>query len=278
MELCGVLVASYHVVKGQAPTSHPFNLSQGTSSTEQVSAPVAPSPLTPGNSPRPKWQHPSPDLVDVLPPGGTMSKATPEGTPSSKQWEIPPLHRVLMQSCLEAFSQDNCLVREMREEYFKRHSPNFTMENTHDLSDIFGHMAETAKLLGLAIYEIKEVWVGLDELQQANYALRTLPKGLTFLQVVPPLESPKVMGLIGIHDLDALHHFNGMTHYPCCRKEGQNEGTVVNHLWMVHYRLSLMCDKCFNYPSTSLDTLCCHSWQNDQPSGEGGPNKSSSSM
>ena len=115
-----------------------------------------------------------------------------------------------MQSHLEAFSQDTHLVKEMKE-YFKRHSPNFTTENTHDLSDIFWHMAKTAKLLGLAIYEIKEVWVGPDELWQANYALRTLLKGLKFLRVVPPSESPKVMGLMGIHDPDALCCFNGMT-------------------------------------------------------------------
>ena len=66
-------------------------------------------------------------------------------------------------------------------------------------------MVETAKLLGLAIYKIQEVWKGPDELQQANYALRSLPKGLKFLRVVPPLEFPKVIGLVGIHDPDALH-------------------------------------------------------------------------
>ena len=92
-------------------------------------------------------------------------------------------------------------------------------------------MAKTTKLLGSAIYEIKEVWKGLDELQQANYTLRTLLKGLKFLRVVPPSEFPKVMGLTGIHDLDTLCHFNGMTHCPWCRKEGQNEGTIINHLW-----------------------------------------------
>ena len=142
-----------------------------------------------------------------------------------------------MLSCQEAFSRDTSLVRE---EYFKRHFPNFTTENTRDLSDIFWHMAQTAKLLSLAIYEIKEVWVGLDELQQANYTLRTLPMGLRFLRAVPLLESPKVMGLMGIHDPDVLHCFNGMTHCSWCRKEGQNEGTIINHLWTVHYRLSLM--------------------------------------
>ena len=100
----------------------------------------------------------------------------------------------------------------------------------HDLSEVFRHMAESTKLLGLAIYEIQEVWEGPDELQQANYALRSLLKGLKFLQVVPPLESPKVMGLVSIHNPDALCHFNGMTQCPWCGKEGQNEGTFINHL------------------------------------------------
>ena len=153
--------------------SYPFSFSQGVSSSEQVSAPMALSPPVPEHSPRPKQQHPSPDLVDVLPPGGTMSKATQEGPPSSKQQEIMPLHKALTQSCLEAFSQDSSLVSKMREEYFRRHCPNFNTENTHDLSNIFWCMGKTAELLGSAIYEIKEVWTGLDELQQANYALRT---------------------------------------------------------------------------------------------------------
>ena len=144
------------------------------------------------------------------------------------------------------------------------------MEGTCYLSEVFRCMAETTKLLGSAIYEIKEVWKGPDELQQANYTLRALLKGLKFLRALPPLDSPKVMGLVGIHDPDALHHFNGVTHCPWCRKEVQNEGTVVNHLQMVHYRLSLVCNKCYNYLSTSSDTLHCHGQQNCQPSGEGG--------
>ena len=64
------------------------------------------------------------------------------------------------------------------------------MDGTCDLSEVFRCMAESAKLLGLAIYEIQEVWKGLDELGQANYALRALPKGLKFLQAVPPSDSP----------------------------------------------------------------------------------------
>ena len=119
----------------------------------------------------------------------------------------------------------------------------------------------------------REVWKGLEELQQAKLHTKGLAKSLKFLRVVPLLKSPKVMGLMGIHDPDALHHFNGMNHCPWCGKEGQNEGTIINHLRMVHYRLGLMCEKCHNYPSTSSDTLCHHGQQNCQPSGEGGPNE-----
>ena len=168
-------------------------------------------------------------------------------------------------------------MKEARKECFKKHSFNFTMEGTHNLLEVFRQMAESTELLGSAIYEIQEVWMGLDELWQANYALRSLPKGLKLLHAVPPSESPKVMGLVGIHNLDTLCCFNGLTHCPLCGKEGQNERTFVNHLQMVHYRLVLVCNKCNNCPSTSLDTLCCHNWQNCQPSGEGNPNESVSS-
>ena len=80
------------------------------------------------------------------------------------------------------------------------------MEDTWDLSEIFKQMTMSAELLGTSIYEIQTSWMGPDELKQANYALQSLPKGLKFLCVVPPSESPKVMGLVEIHDLDALCH------------------------------------------------------------------------
>ena len=56
------------------------------------------------------------------------------------------------------------------------------------------------------------------------------------------------MGLVGIYDLHALHCFSGVTPCPWCGKEGQNEGTMVNHLWTVHYRLGLVCNKCHDCP------------------------------
>ena len=62
----------------------------------------------------------------------------------------------------------------------------------------------SAGLLGNDIHEIEDSWTGLEELKQANNTLWFLPKGLKFLRVVPTSESPKVMGLVGIHDPDAL--------------------------------------------------------------------------
>ena len=70
------------------------------------------------------------------------------------------------------------------------------------------------------------------------------------------------MGLVGIHDPDALWHFAGFTYCTWCRKGGQNEGTVVNHLRTTHYRLGLVCDKCHSCLTTTSDTLCHHGCHN----------------
>ena len=113
-------------------------------------------------------------------------------------------------------------------------------------------------LLGSSFYKIRETWTGPDELQQVNYALRTLPKGPKFLRAVPPLESPKVMGLIDMHDPDALCHFYRVTHCPWCSKVGQNEDTFINHLWTIHYRLGLVCEKCHGCLTMLSETISCH--------------------
>ena len=82
--------------------------------------------------------------------------------------------------------------------------------------------------------------------------------------MVPTMESPEVMGLMGIHDPDALWHYAGYTYCPWCGKEGQNEGTVVNHLRTTHYRLGLVCNQCFGCPTVMSDSLCWHGLQNCQ--------------
>ena len=88
-ELRGTLVASYHILMGHAPTSHPFTLSQGASPIEQLSAPAAPSSPVPEHFPRPKRQHPSTDPVDNMPLGGTTSKTTSEGPPAPSIKRFP---------------------------------------------------------------------------------------------------------------------------------------------------------------------------------------------
>ena len=144
--------------------------------------------------------------------------------------ETPPWFKPLKPSHAKVFSHDSDMVKEARREFFLKHSYDFTTEGTPDLSGTFRQLAASTNLLGTSIYEIQSSWTGPKELKQANYALGSLPKGLKFLHVVPPSESPKVMGLMGIHDPDALHCFGSVTYCPWCGKEGQNEGTVVNHL------------------------------------------------
>ena len=138
-------------------------------------------------------------------------------------------------------------------------------------------MIKSTGLLGSEIYEIQETWMGQHKLEYANYALKTMLKGLKFFCPVSPSESLKVMGLTNIHHPDALCHFNGVTHCPWCRKEGQNEGTIINHLQMMHYKLGLMCEKCFHCPSVTSKAMQYHGWKSCQPSAEGGPDESSSS-
>ena len=166
------------------------------------------------------------------------------------------------------------LGKETRKEFFSIHSSNFITDGTQDLSEIFKQMATSTKLLGTSIYEIQASWMGPEELKQANYALRSLPKGLKFLHVEPPSESPMVIGLVVRHDLDALGCFSGITHCPWCGKEGQNEGTMVNHLRTVHYRLGLVCDQCYDCPSIMADTLHHHGQHDCHHPGEKNSNES----
>ena len=129
-------------------------------------------------------------------------------------------------------------------------------------------MIESTGLLGSEIFESQETWMGWQELEYSNYALKTLLKGLKFFCPVSPLKSLKFMGLTNIHHPDALCHF---------RKEGQNEEMIINHLQMMHYKLGLVCEKCFHCPLVSSEAIQCHGWKSCQPSREGGPDESPSS-
>ena len=158
----------------------------------------------------------------------------------------------------DAFCWDSDVVKEARVHYFATHPWDWTQRNTNNLSDIFRGLTQSTGLLDECIFEIQDSWKGPDHLKHANYILLDLPKGLKFLRAVSTKESPKIMGLKGIHNPEALQCFTGYTFCPWCGKDRQNKGTIVNHLRMDHYKLGLVCYLCFSCPMTSADTLHHH--------------------
>ena len=179
-----------------------------------------------------------------------------EGPLNPKRGKTTSWSSSLKPSHVDTFCWDSSPIKEARECYFANHPWDWAHSNMDDLSDIFRELAQGAGLLGEFIHEIQVSWNGPEELKHANYILRSLPKGLKFLRAVSAKESPKIMGLKGIHYSDALRHFARYTYSPWCSKDGQNEGTIINHLRTVHYKLGLICDQCFGCPMVISDALC----------------------
>ena len=102
-----------------------------------------------------------------------------------------PIHKASTGSWQEAFARDSDLVWKAREDYFKTNCPHFHHETSYYMMDVFQDMITSASLLGSQIYEIQEVWGGQSELQYANDALKTLPKGLQFFCPYHPQNCPK---------------------------------------------------------------------------------------
>ena len=216
-------------------------------------------------SPQPKRQHSSTDAWGDMSTDEDFPVASQEGPSSSKRERNTDWSSSQKPSHADAFSQDSELMKEARAHYFATHPWDWAHDNMADLSDIFRELAQDAGLLGMSIHEIQISWSGPAHLRHANFVLQSLPKGLKFLRAVSTKESPKAMGLEGIHDPDALWHFTGYTYCPWCRKDGQNKGTIVNHLRTVHYKLGLVCDQCYCCPTVTSDTLCqhgCHTCSN----------------
>ena len=144
------------------------------------------------------------------------SMALQEELLSSKRGKTADWSSSLKPSHAYAFSWDSGPMKEARSHYFATHPWDWVHSNTNDLSDIFRELAQGTGLLGESIHEIQLSWTGPEELKHANYVLQSLPKGLKFLRVVFTKESPKVMGLNGKHDPNALWHFTGYTYCPWC--------------------------------------------------------------
>ena len=142
--------------------------------------------------------------------------------------------------------------------YFKAHWPNFELEGLYYISPTFWQMATSTNLLGTKTHKVQENLGGRKDLWAANQAAKSSSNDIHFFIVVAPTELLKIMGFKGIHSPKALWWQSGLTFCPWCRKEGQNEGTVVNHLQTTHYHLGLICACCLDYFTTSADTMHQH--------------------
>ena len=172
----------------------------------------------------PKWSQwlerwdPSPDLQGDRSVEEDSPMGLQEDPPHSKRGKTSDWPSSLKPSHVDAFSRDSSPVKEVREHYFATHPYNWVHSNVDNLSDIFRELTLGTGLLGVSIYEIQQSWDGPEDLKHANYALQSLPKGLKFLRAVSTQESPKVMGLKGIQDPDALQQFASYTYCPWCGK------------------------------------------------------------
>ena len=249
------LHSSYHILLGQSSSSlQSVPFARVPQAQGRPPATTSPKPESKW-SPQSKRWHSSPDAQGDTSIDESFPMALQEGLSNSKRGKTTGWSSSLKPSHADAFSQDSSPIKEARERYFNTHPWDWACSNTDDLSDIFRELAQGTGLLGEFIHEIQVSWNGPEELKHTNYILRSLPKGLKFLRVVSAKESPKIMGLKDIHDSDALWCFASYTYCPWCGKDGQNEGTFVNHLRTVHYKLGLICDQCFGCATVTSDTL-----------------------
>ena len=105
---------------------------------------------------------------------------------------------------------------------------------------------------------MQESWTGQKDLKATYWYGKSSSKDICFFRVVLSTELPKIMGPKGIHSPKALWHHSGLSFCPWCGKEGQNKGTVVNHLQTMHYHLGLICTQCLDYFITSTDAMHQH--------------------
>ena len=147
----------------------------------------------------------------------------------------------------------------MMQAYFQTNRAVYNHEGSQDLSHTFQRGPSL-----LASWTLKSM-----RFRRCGLGKRTC-RSLTMPQQVPwrassfsgwclPLNCPKIMELKGIPSPKALHWQVGLSFCLWCRKDGKNEGTVVNHLQTSHYCLGLICSWCLKYFMTSANTMWCHS-------------------
>ena len=135
------------------------------------------------------------------------------------------------------------------------HCPGYDHKGSQDLSHTFQEMATSVGLMDSEVHEVQELWTGCKTIWATDSMVKGSTKGIQIFQVVPPTKLPKIMRLNGIHSPKTLCRQTGLSFCLWCGKEGQNEGTVVNHLWMSHYHLGLICSQCLKYFTTSANAM-----------------------
>ena len=250
------LHSCYQILLGQSSSLWQCTLPARVPQTDGQPPAITSPKQEPKRSPPPIRQHSSTEAQGDTSADGDSPMASQEGPSSSKIGKMADWFSSLSPSCADAFCWDSSLIKEARAHCFTPHPWDWAHGNMDSLSKIFQELVQGAGLLGESIHELQQSWNGPEDLKHGNYVLQSLPKGLKFLRVVSTKESPKIMGLKGIHDSNALWHFASFTYCPWCGEIGQNEGTIVNHLRMIHYKLGLICDQCYSCPTVMSDTLC----------------------
>ena len=201
------LHSSYSLLLGPSSSSRQSLMLASAPQAEGQPLSTIPLKPEPEQSLPPKRQHSSREAHGDMSMDENFPITLQEESSNPKKGKTANWHTCMKSDHADAFSQDSNSVKEARSCYFATHSWDWTHGNMEDLSDIFKELAQEAGLLGETIFEIQRSWKGPEHLKHANYVFQSQPKGLRFLRAVSTKESPKEMGLKGIHDPGALQHF-----------------------------------------------------------------------
>ena len=249
-EAHGVLMCPLQLLMGNMSLATLLTHSSQSSTAKRKPAPETPSPTALAAPLSKQWWHSSGEE-------GT-GPATPPRELTHWKWREGRSLTGLKENIQEAFCQDSNLVQVTRWRYSEVHNPTFDQEGSNNLSGLFQEMVTCANLLDSEIYKTQEARTSQRDLWYTNDALKVHWRVCSFFCPVSPLESLKVMDLQGIHYPKALCHHVELSYCPWCGKEGQNEGTVVNHLWTTHYKLGLVCSGCLCFPSITAEAIQHH--------------------
>ena len=224
----GILMYPLHLLTGNMSLATLLSLLHQVYTNREESTLMS-TPAAPAPSPGAKWPH----LPNVMSSSPLLGDATGNNNgPPCLKWKGETSYMMSLKGdWQEAFAKDSHLVQWAREDYFKAHHPHFNHETLWDLSDLLQDMIISADLLDSKISKSKRTGPGKKTYGLQMIHWRLYQRACIFSKLYCQQNCPKSCPL----------PFCQYASYPWCRKEGQNEGTIVNHLWTTHYRLGLAC-------------------------------------